>query len=339
MSLEAGSNSEFNTSTASAVQKSELVGLNAAVILTIFAYSLALAASALVEVRARALDGVPLYIGAGVTLAALSRHLFPRAIRLARGIEAACIIVVLGLSLACLSYIGAIIGFPLRDREMIWLDSRLGFDWLQMMRSIDTSPYLLNLLDWAYQSFTSQLIITVLVLVIAKRTRELDCFLVTFICVSLMAELLSVLIPTLGPMSALAVHTKFVNLPTLGRTTAEILLALRERTLNTIDFDALNGIISFPSLHAAVAILIPYTLRWNKILFPFVFALDGLMLISAVPCGNHYLTDVLGGVAVAVSAIVCGPRLQKKLGRLIPGPRATIPIAAQTDFERSPLVQ
>jgi hypothetical protein len=215
MSLEAGSNSEVNTSTALAVQKIELVGLNAAVILTIFAYILALAASALVEVRARALDGVPLYVGAGITLAVLSRLLFPRAIRLARGIEAASIIVVLGLSLACLSYIGAIIGLPLRDREMIWLDSRLGFDWVQMMRSIDSSPHLLNILDWAYQSFTSQLIITALLLVLAKRTRELDCFLVTFVCVSLMAELLSVLIPTLGPMSALAVHTKFVNLPTL----------------------------------------------------------------------------------------------------------------------------
>ena len=161
----------------SAVQKIELVGLNAAVILAIFTYILALAATALVEVRARALDGVPLYIGAGVTLAILSRLLFPRAMRLARGIEAASIIVVLGLSLACLSYIGAILGLPLRDREIIWLDGRLGFDWLLMMRSIDGSPYLLNLLDWAYQSFTSQVIITVLVLVIAKRTRELDCFL------------------------------------------------------------------------------------------------------------------------------------------------------------------
>ena len=128
-----------------------------------------------------------------------------------------------------------------------------------------------------------------------------------------MAGLFSVLIPTMGPMSALATHTKFVNLPTLGRTTAEIVLALRERTLNTIDFDALNGIISFPSLHAAVAILVSYTLRWNKALFPFVLILDGLMLISAVPCGNHYLADVLGGVGVAVFAIICGPPLRESL--------------------------
>jgi hypothetical protein len=43
------------------------------------------------------------------------------------------------------------------------------------------------------------------------------------------------------------------------------------------------------------------------------------MLISAIPSGNHYLTDVLGGLAVAVLAIVCGRRVQESFDRLISG--------------------
>ena len=93
-------------------------------------------------------------------------------------------------------------------------------------------------------------------------------------------------------------------------------MALRNKTLGTIDFEAVNGIISFPSMHAAVAIIVPYTLRWNRCLFWPSAALDAAMLLSAVPSGNHYLADVIAGVAVGASAIACGHRIQTSLVRL-----------------------
>jgi membrane-associated phospholipid phosphatase len=140
--------------------------------------------------------------------------------------------------------------------------------------------------------------------------------LIIFACASISVEALSVLVPTLGPIWALADRARFANLPTLGRTTAEIVLALRDKTLGTIDFEAVNGIISFPSMHAAVAIIVPYTLRWNRWIFWPIAALDAVMLASAVPSGNHYLADVIAGVAVAVLAIACGRAIQTSLDRL-----------------------
>jgi hypothetical protein len=116
-------------------------------------------------------------------------------------------------------------------------------------------------------------------------------------------------------MTALAGNADFAHLATLGRATGETVLALRRGSLTVIDLDAINGIISFPSLHAAVAIIVPFTLRFNKPLFWAFVVLDAVMLVSAVPSGNHYLADVLGGVAVAVLAIVCGRRLQDLLER------------------------
>ncbi len=314
------SHTELVAAIARRAEKSHAIGLHATVMLAVAVYLLALGASALLKVRAAVLDGVPLCLGPAAFLCFYSRLVFPRAIRLARCIEAAFIVIALGLSLACLSYIGASTDLPLRDWQMIWIDRHLGFDWLQIMNGLDCRPAVLNVLDGAYATFTSQLIATVLVLVIAKRTRELDRFFVTFVCASVIAEIASVLVPTLGPMSALAGNAKFANLPTLGRATAEIMLALRQGTLKTIDLDAINGIISFPSLHAAVAVIVPYTLRWNKPLFWPIVLLDGVMLISAVPSGNHYLADVLGGLAVAALAIVCGRRVQESLDRLIAGP-------------------
>jgi hypothetical protein len=201
---------------------------------------------------------------------------------------------------------------PLRDTDMIWIDRNLGFDWLAVMSALDHLPRLLDVLNGAYATFTAQLLGAAAVLVAAGRMRDLDRFFIIFACASISAEALSVLVPTLGPIWALADHARFTNLPTLGRTTAEIVLVLRNKTLGTIDFEAVNGIISFPSMHAAVAIIVPYTLRWNRRLFAPIAALNAVMLASAVPSGNHYVVDIIAGIAVAVLAIEAGERFKPR---------------------------
>jgi membrane-associated phospholipid phosphatase len=286
------------------------------VILTISIYLLALGGSALLRLKPTVLDAVPICLCGAALLRALRPNVVPGAVRLIEGIEAILLVIALGLSLACLSYVCAAMDFPLRDREMIWVDRQLGFDWLQVMRQLDKSPKVLLVLDGAYATFTFQLVATALLLLAVRGTHEFDCFVVTFVCASVLAELASVLIPTLGPMATLAGHSTFENLHTLGRTTADIVLALRQGTLKTIGFDSIDGIISFPSLHAAVAVIVPFALRWNRALFWPVLALNGVMMISAIPSGNHYLVDVIGGAGVAMLAIWFSRPLQRALSDL-----------------------
>jgi membrane-associated phospholipid phosphatase len=317
-----------------AAQKAGPIELRASIVLAVAAYALALAAGELLEVRASALDGIPLFLGPAAFLHTYNRLVFPRAARLTQAIEAASVMIVLGLSLACLSYIGAMADLPLRDHAMIAVDRHLGFDWLSVMAGLDRWPGVLMLLDGAYATFTSQLIATVLVLIVARRSGELDRFLVTFVCATLIAEVTSTLVPTVGPMTALAGNTEFAHLATLGRATGETVLALRRGTLTVIDLDAINGIISFPSLHAAVAVIVPFTLRWNKPLFWAFVVLDGVMFVSAVPSGNHYVTDVAAGVMVAALAIVCGRRVQQSLERRIGAGIANFQSALQPRLPR-----
>jgi membrane-associated phospholipid phosphatase len=288
-------------------------------------YGVAFGASALLDIRADILNGAPLCMGAAAFLCLFGRIAFPRAGRTLQLIEVAFIVIALGLSLACLSYVGATADLPLRDREMMWFDRHLGFDWLEMMQALDGRPLALDVLDGAYATFTAQLIGVVLALTFAGRTRELDRFFLTFVCASVLAEVASVFIPTVGPMSTAAANVEFAHLPTLGRTTADIVLKLRDGTLRTIDFAAVDGIISFPSLHAAVCIIVPFSLRWNRPLFCLTAALDAVMLVSAVPSGNHYLVDVIGGVSVSAFAIVCSGPMQTSLERLVSRSRREAP--------------
>jgi PAP2 superfamily len=76
----------------------------------------------------------------------------------------------------------------------------------------------------------------------------------------------------------------------------DIVLALRDGRLASIDLGAIDGIINFASLHAAPAVIVPFTRRWNKQLFWPIVVLDGVMLVSAVPNGNHYPADLFGGL-------------------------------------------
>ena len=103
---------------------------------------------------------------------------------------------------------------PLRDSDMIWIDRHLCFDWLAVMSGLDHLPRLLDVLNGAYATFTAQLVGAALVLVVAGRMRDLDRFFIVFACASISAEALSVLVPTLGPIRALADHARFTNLPT-----------------------------------------------------------------------------------------------------------------------------
>jgi membrane-associated phospholipid phosphatase len=298
-----------------ALHNSLIIAVPASAILAATTYLLTLGGGAMVGLRAPILNAVPLCFGLVLLLGAATRS-GTRAARAAGALQTSLIVVALGLSLACLSYVCASTGLPLRDKDMIWADRFLGFDWLRLMTSLDEHRALLVVLDAAYSTFTAQLLLAALALLLADRRRDLDRFIVAFVCASIFAESASILCPTLGPMFVVGARAHFANVPMLGRETAQIVLALRSGTLDVIDFQAIDGIISFPSLHAAVAVLVPWALRWSKPLLWPVVILDCAMFLSAVPCGNHYLADVIGGLAVAVLAIMSARPLHRLLEQL-----------------------
>lgn len=263
---------------------------------------------------------IPLTLCAALAVRSAAQRLVPEMTWFAAAVEAAFQICSIGLSLACLSYVVAKTGFPLRDSQIAAIDADVGFHWTAIALWIDHRPFLLGILDASYATFTAQLILTAVTLLAAKRYLDLDRFFITFICASLLAEGLSAFAPTLGPAASVPPTVSFTHVQMIGRTTAGILLALRHGTLTTIDFQALDGIICFPSLHAAVAILIPYFLRWSRPLFWPAVVLNASMLASAIPSGNHYLADIVGGMGVAaVSIVLVNTRVPWRLYHLLFG--------------------
>ncbi len=90
--------------------------------------------------------------------------------------------------------------------------------------------------------------------------------------------------------------------PAASASAWPLMASLRDGTVRTLMAAGADGVITFPSLHTALAVLfaaafwpVPW-LRWIAIV------LNSLMMVSIPVEGSHYLVDMLSGGAVAAVA-------------------------------------
>ena len=81
----------------------------------------------------------------------------------------------------------------------------------------------------------------------------------------------------------------------------DVAALLRDGSLRTLDLFHINGVLTFPSFHAASAALYIWGLWPMRWLRPLNLLVNGAMIAATPIGGGHFLVDVLGGVAVAAS--------------------------------------
>jgi membrane-associated phospholipid phosphatase len=77
---------------------------------------------------------------------------------------------------------------------------------------------------------------------------------------------------------------------------------LRDGTVRTLMAAGADGVITFPSLHTALAITVTAALWPIRAVRWFMIPLNALMMASIPIEGSHYLVDMLSGGAVALAA-------------------------------------
>ncbi len=81
------------------------------------------------------------------------------------------------------------------------------------------------------------------------------------------------------------------------------MLSLRAGSPMDLQLLALKGIISFPSYHAVLGILLIHAFRGTP-LSPAIIALNSLMILAALNISAHYLADIIAGFFVALLSIL-----------------------------------
>jgi membrane-associated phospholipid phosphatase len=220
---------------------------------------------------------------------------------LAEALSGASQIVAFASVAAPLSYIGASAAYPLWDMELTAWDRSLAFDWLTWLAFMNAWPALHMITKIAYGSFAVQTTMIVMALGMAGRSVHMRLFILALFSTTLVTIAISALMPAQGVWGAW--HLSLSDAPAIIPTTRDLPLpvffGLRDGSYRLLVGDNAEGVISFPSLHAALGLLFIFAL-WPMRGLRWVGLVVNAVMIAATPIeGSHYFTDVLAGVAIA----------------------------------------
>lgn len=211
---------------------------------------------------------------------------------------------------APLSYIAASAALPLWDAQLMQWDRDIGLDWMGLLSAMNTHADLHPAFRFAYTSFSIQATATVLALAFANHLIRLRHFLLGFMLATFVTIAISALMPAQGVWGHLhlAAHDYPNIAPTTQRTHLAVFLGLRDGSFRELMAQGSEGIITFPSLHAALGLLfifamwpVPY-LRWAAA------ALNVLMIAATPVDGGHYFSDVIAGLVIASACWMAAAR-------------------------------
>ena len=189
-----------------------------------------------------------------------------------------------------LNYLAATLNFPLQDTLFARADAALGFDWRTWASIAWLHPALIDVLIFCYRSNIYQPFILVVALALRGprgRNREL---LIATVLASLLTVIVSAVLPAFGPNRAYGIASAWD--PVLG--------ALRAGRHTPLPY---VGIVSFPSFHASMAVMLAASMRGYRYCFPAVVIINSFMLLATVPIGYHYFVDVIAGCAIGIGSL------------------------------------
>ena len=214
-----------------------------------------------------------------------------------------------------LTYVGGALNFPLQDQLFLAIDRALGIDPIMLLEFFNSRP------DWmrgwrpGYGMIKWPLLGAPIILGMTARLVRLQTFVMAF-ALSLVATLvIAAFVPAIGTFYGLGIAAEsMANLDThIYALQLHDIPALRDGSLRTLELFKLAGIVSFPSFHAASALLYAWAL-WPVRGFGIIVAAGCVVMLVATPVvGAHYFIDVLGGMAVAVAAIWISRRVVARL--------------------------
>lgn len=225
---------------------------------------------------------------------------------LAPALEAVIMGLFLTIPVLIATYLAASFDLPMADDVLVRADQALGFDWEAFIGFVDAHSLLARVLARAYSSFAPQLLAIPLLLAVVGRYERAYKLILCYGIVCYISSIVSIWFPALGTYTTYHVpqdHLRNIN-AYYGFASLPDFISVRTAPLFTLSFNNASGIVTFPSVHAAAASLCAWA-AWE--VRPVRYAFVGwnvLMAASAISHANHYLVDVLAGIAIAALSVL-----------------------------------
>lgn len=214
---------------------------------------------------------------------------------------------------APLSYVAAAASLPLQDTALAYLDHALRFDWKALLVLMEHWPRFSRLMHVAYLSLMLQTVAAVLLLGFTARLAWLRAYVLAFILAALVTIAISAIVPAEGAWLHYQITDAAAPLP-LSHTSWPVFFGLRDGSFRLLMGMGSEGIITFPSLHAALGVILMMAFWPVPIARWIAVVVNSLMIVATPIDGSHYLVDVLAGIAIAVLCFVAARALVMRLG-------------------------
>ncbi len=242
-------------------------------------------------------------------------------------------IVLVTVLMAPMTYVVAAANLPMRDADLLAIDRMLGLDWGAYVDYVNRHPLLADWLSYGYSMIRWPIFGIPVVLAAAHRYRRIQEFTLAFSLALIATTVLSTLVPAYGVYQQIGLDpATLTNIDARAYLdTVRDLGPVRAGALRTLDLFGLAGIVTFPSFHAASALLYAWAfwpVRWMR---PVAVLANGMMLASTPIDGGHYFIDVMAGLAIAAIAI----RLACKVSGRKPASACDLPAVAPVQAEKA----
>jgi membrane-associated phospholipid phosphatase len=230
-----------------------------------------------------------------------------------------------GFSAAVISLAALRAGAPLVDSSLAAVDAAMGLHTPYLVGWFAAHPLAAAVLARAYNSTVPAIFVAVPILACTGREAQMWQACSVFVTSAAVCALISAFLPAVGAFAHYGTSPDILeSLPaSTGLFHLAALEAYRSGTVDSIDLRQLQGVVTFPSFHAVMALIVTHALKDLRGPFRLIWIWCALVLISTIPIGGHYAVDLLAGGAlwgVLTHMTAPKPRLAQVNQRFPPEP-------------------
>ena len=203
-----------------------------------------------------------------------------------------------------LGYLAAAANFPLQDASFAHFDRWLGLDWKGYYNFVCARPALIPYVYFAYAMIGVPTFGVPAVLGWSRNYIRLQQFTMACTLTAVVTIVVSALLPAIGTYQEYGISADTSLFKASGYLVqVDEIPAVRDGSLRVLSFETLSGIVTFPSFHAAAAVLALWGFWGVWWMRPFALIAYVGMLLATPLVGGHYFVDVFAGAGVAFLAI------------------------------------
>ena len=217
------------------------------------------------------------------------------------------ILIAFSVVAAISSYLMASLQFSFKDAYLAAFDQRLGFDFVALLKLAGRDSWVGMVTTAIYSTSLPLVAFTLIFLGLTGRSKRLELFMTSLIMACFATIALSGPMVAMGPYGHFNVPAELyqefapaVTVQGSGSTWLSHVMGLRDGSMRLLSLSNTEGVITFPSFHTVMSVLMILALRGSGWV-SWVGGLLNFAILLTVPLdGNHYLADMMAGGAVAV---------------------------------------